>query len=87
MKLQYKRDAIAEMYEDAIILEDPAFDRSIVGVTTNGEVIYDLDRMEAEFAEDTHCTREDAAEFISVNTIRAIPYMGEGHPIVIETKL
>lgn len=70
-------------FENAVLLDSPSFDGSIVGVTEGGQVVYDYSKMVMEFAEDNDCSELDAMEFIDYNTMRALPYMGEHRPIVM----
>ena len=72
-----------EIPDGAIILENYAYDNSIVGITTDGRVVYDFYRMVEEFAMEEDCTTEEAMDWICYNTLRAIPYMGEMAPIVM----
>lgn len=74
---------IQETYGDALILGNPAYDNSIVGITEDGILIYDFNKMIEEFVEDEGCTVEEAVEWLEHNTMRALPYMGERHPIVL----
>ena len=40
-----KRELLCEMgYEDSIVFENPDYDSAIVGVSDNGEIIYDFDK-------------------------------------------
>ena len=73
----------AELPEDAIIFDNMSYDGSIVGVTTDGRVVYDYDQMIEELMEDEGWSYEDAAEWIDYNTIRALPYAGENAPIIM----
>ena len=77
------REQIAYELEDSIILDNPSFDNSIIGFTDNGNLVYDYNRMVAEFSEENGVTDFEAIEFIDYNTIRAIPYMGDQKPIII----
>lgn len=75
-----------------ILLDNPDFDNSIIGISDDNRVIYDEGRMASEFAEDNttdddSCSLTEAYEFIEYNTLRAIPYMGENRPIVIQISL
>jgi hypothetical protein len=80
---QQIRDALCDMgYEEAVVFDGPDFDEAIVGVTDEGQVVYDYDMM-------VHCLRIkegwseiDAIEFIEYNTIRALPYV-ENAPIIM----
>ena len=73
----------AELPEDAIVFDNMSYDGSIVGVTTDGRVVYDYDKMVEELMEDEGWSYEDAAEWIDYNTIRSIPYAGPGAPIIM----
>lgn len=70
-------------YEDSIIFENPDYDSAIVGVSDNGEVIYDFDKMVEHLMAEEDMTAEEAADFISYNSIRSLPYVGEGAPIIM----
>ena len=73
----------AELPEDAIVFDNMSYDGSIVGVTTDGRVVYDYDKMVEELMLDEEWSYEDAAEWINYNTIRALPYAGENGPIIM----
>ena len=60
--------------EGAIILDNSAFDNSIIGVTLDGRLIYDYDKMIEELIEDDGMSFDEAMEWIDYNTIRALPY-------------
>ena len=70
-------------YEGTIVLENPDYAEAAVGVTNNGKVVYDFERMVEHLASVDGITYEDAVEFIEYNTLRAIPYFGEKAPIVM----
>ena len=75
--------------EDVPILDPEGLDTAIVGVTEN-QIVYSYEKLvEAymeEFREEGQ-TQEEleemAVEWISYNTLRSLPYMGENAPIVI----
>ena len=73
----------AELPEDAIVFDNMSYDGSIVGVTTDGRVVYNYDKMVEELMEDEQCSYEEAADWIDYNTIRALPYAGEDGPIIM----
>lgn len=77
------RDEVAVHNPEAIVLDNPSFDRSIIGVTDDGRVVYDYEAMVLEMAGDDDIPCEDAADFIDYNTIRAIPYMGGYAPVIV----
>ena len=60
-----------------------SYDGSIVGVTTDGRVVYDYDKMVEELMHDEEWSHEEAADWIDYNTIRALPYAGENGPIIM----
>ena len=69
-------------FEDTIILDDPSFDDAIIGITEDGHLIYNYDSMVNNLVDNyvKEGLNEDEAytsaiEWISYNTIRAIPYM------------
>lgn len=73
----------AELPEDAIVFDNMSYDSSIVGVTTDGRVVYDYDKMVEELMSEEGWSYEDAAEWIDYNTIRSIPYAGPNGPIIM----
>lgn len=81
--MSVNHDLRAELPEDAIVFDNPSFDRSIAAVTTNGQVVYDYDSMVIELMEDDGISEEEAIDWIEYNTLRALPYAGEMAPIVI----
>ena len=77
----------AELPEDAIVFDNMSYDGSIVGVTTDGRVVYDYDKMIEELMEDENCSYDEAADWIDYNTIRSLPYAGDKAPIIMYTIL
>ena len=73
----------AELPEDAIFFDDMSYDGSIVGVTTEGRVVYSYDKMVEELMQDEEWSYEDAVEWIDYNTIRSLPYAGDNGPIIM----
>ena len=74
-----------ELPEEALILGDTfmSYDNSIVGVTTDGRVVYDYDKMIEELMQDEEWSYEDAVEWIEYNTVRSLPYGGPSAPIIM----
>lgn len=70
-------------FDDFIVFENPDYDSAIVGISHDNCVIYDYQEMIAHLIENDNMTEEEAADFISYNTIRSLPYVGEGAPIVM----
>lgn len=64
------------------------FNRSIVGLSSDHRVVYSKDKMITQLLEDGDCEDEiDAIDYLDYNTVRALPYMGEGAPIIIDTSI
>lgn len=72
-----------ENEQELKIFDEPAYDKSIIGFSSTGVIVYDYEKMIEEFMEDNNCTYEEAMDFVNYNTMRALPYFGEGKPIVI----
>lgn len=72
-----------ENEQELKIFDEPAYDKSIIGFSSTGVIVYDYEKMIEEFMEDNNCTYEEAMDFVDYNTMRALPYFGEGKPIVI----
>ena len=78
------RDYIAEEHEEAAIFNIPSYDNSIVGITDDGHIIYDYDKMIEEFMSENNVTMQEAIEFVEYNTLRTIPYIEEAvRPIIM----
>ena len=80
-----RRDLLNELgMEDSIVFENPDYDSAIVGYDENsGRIIYDIEKMAEHLMDVDGMTYEDAIDFISYNTLRALPYAGESGPIVM----
>lgn len=79
-----KRELICDMgYEEAIVFDNPDYDDAIIGVSEDGRVVYDYDKMVESLMSQDGMAEEDAVDFISYNTIRSIPYAGEYAPVVM----
>ena len=66
-----------------VILEDHAFDNSIIGITFDDRLVYCYELMMQELMNDWGWDELDAMDWLDYNTLRAIPYMGDKAPIVI----
>lgn len=79
-----KREIICEMgHEESVVLDSPDFDEAIIGVTGDGNVVYNYDAMVKCLEERDNMSEQEAAEFIDYNTVRAIPYMPDPKPIIM----
>ena len=72
-----------ELPEDAVIFDNKSYDNSIIGVTSDGRVVYDFDLMVAELMKDENWTEDEAVEWIEYNTIWALSDAEESTPIVM----
>jgi hypothetical protein len=70
-------------YEDIIILKDFSYDSALVGVSDDNRAIYDFDLMVEWLMWTEDFDEIEAVEWIESNTIRALPYMGSGAPIIM----
>ena len=52
-------------------------------MTDDGRAVYDYDLMILWLMKKENWPFDDAAEWISYNTLRALPYMGEDAPIIV----
>lgn len=69
-------------FDETSFFENPDFVDAIVGITDEGNLIYDYDKMVQSLVSEDEMNEEDAIEWIEYNTIRTIPYMGSGKPII-----
>ena len=72
-----------ELPVGSIVLDNAYYDNSIIGTTLDGRVIYDFNLMVEEYMTDNDCSELEAVEWIEYNTMRAIPYMGDKAPVVV----
>lgn len=72
-------------YEDSIVFENPSYLNAIIAISDTGRVCYDHEKMiECLLAESDDMSYEDALEFISYNTERALQYEPlEKRPIIV----
>ena len=87
MILQELREEIAEQCEEAVLFDNPSFDKSIIGITDDGCVVYSFERMIQEMSEEEGIGELEAQEFIEYNTIRAIPYCQGNKPIIVYSNI
>ena len=70
-------------YENLIIFENPDYDEAIIGVSHDDRVIYDYDKMIEHLIKHDNMSIEEAADFISYDSIRSLSYVGPEAPIVM----
>lgn len=76
-------EVIEFLHEDATKFDSPSYDKAIIGYTIDGQLVYDYNEMVKYLIQDEGMTEEDALEWLSYNTIRTLPYMGDYKPIII----
>lgn len=76
------RGMISEGYPEAILYDNPSFDKSIIGVSDDDRVVYSYSKMVKEMMEDDPISEEEAEDFINYNTLRANSYV-LNPPIVV----
>lgn len=59
-------------FEDFIIFENPDYDSAIIGITDDNQVVYDYDKMILFLEQEDNMSYEEAADFISYNTLFAL---------------
>ena len=70
-------------YENVIVFSNPDYASAFVGISEDNRAIYDYDNMIEFLMREYNVTDMEAIEFIDFNTIRALPYIGEGAPIIV----
>lgn len=70
-------------FENFTVFENPDYDSAIIGITDGNQVVYDYDKMILFLKQEDDMSYEEAADFISYNTIRSLPYVGPGAPIIM----
>ena len=60
-----------------------SYDSALIGVSEDGRAVYDYNLMVEWLMEEEGWTEEEAVEWVDYNTVRSIPYMGDGAPIIM----
>ena len=81
--MSVRKDIREQLPEGATVFDNYAYDDSIIGVTTDGRVVYSYEKMIEELAVEEGLTREEARDWIEYNTIKALPYI-ENAPVIVE---
>lgn len=69
---------------DTVVLESPSYISAVVGISTDGRLIYRRDLMVKHLCKKDGMSELDAEEFIDFNTVGALPNMGGKAPIIME---
>ena len=70
------RDRIRETYPETIFWDE--LDTAIIGVSTEGRVVYSMERM-LEYFQSTGMNEEESIEYVDFNILGS--YLGENTPI------
>lgn len=70
-------------FENVVILRDFSYDSALVGISDDNRAIYDFYKMVEWLMEERGWSAEESIDWVCYNTMRAIPYMGEGAPIIM----
>lgn len=84
---------LKEENPEAMLFENPSFEKAIIGYTKNNfgnlVAVYDynemVDSLTEEYSTDSEDPYTDAIEWIEYNSMRSLPYMGENAPAIIYT--
>lgn len=70
-------------YEGVKFFVNYSYDDALIGVSDDGRAIYDYEKMIEWLMDEENWSDEEAVEWIEVNTLRALPYMGSDAPIIM----
>lgn len=87
MNKEELKEFLAEAHPESVFFENPSYETAIIGYSEDYRVIYEYNKMIEWLIKTDNMTEEEAREFISYNTIRALPYMGVFAPIILMNEL
>jgi hypothetical protein len=70
-------------YEGVKYLTNYSYDYALIGVTVDGRAVYNYELMVEWLMNEEDCTYNEAVEWIDVNTLKSLPYMGSDAPIIM----
>lgn len=70
-------------YDDTVVFENPDYITAIVGLSEDGRLIYDFDKMVEHLVNTDGMDAEEAIEFVEFNTIQSLSSAGAMAPIVM----
>ena len=70
-------------YENVIVFANDDFEDALIGISDDNRAIYDFDLMVEWLMKQDNMDETEAVEFIEYNTIHALPYVGDGAPIIM----
>lgn len=84
--MSVRKDIREQLPEEAVVFDNFAYDNSIIGVTTDGRVVYSYEKMVTELVLEENVTQEQAIAWIENNTLKALPYIPNGPVVVYDIK-
>ena len=69
--------------EGAVVFSGVDYKSALIGVSHDGRAVYDYGLMVDYLITKEHFTAEEAADWISYNTIGSLPYSSTDKPIVV----
>lgn len=69
--------------EETVLFRNPDYVTAIIGVTSDYKVVYDYDKMLDYLVQHEQMTYEDAADYLSYDTIRSLSYITGNKPIIL----
>lgn len=76
------REQIEEQLEEGTVLLD-GYDEAYVGMSHEGQAVYDYEKMIDVLRERDGMTDEEAIEWIEYNTVRSLCYLPRPTPIIL----
>ena len=70
-------------YEGVKYLTNYSYDDALIGVSSDNRAIYSFNLMIEWLIEKEGLSMDEAIEWIELNTIRALGYLGENSPIIM----
>ena len=67
-----------------IFFDEPSYEEALIGETDDGKVVYDYYGMIESLIKNEGMSDDDASDFISYNTVRLAPYLGERSPLIVD---
>ena len=84
MTIDEVKEVLGELeLNESVVFENPDYVSAIVGRTEDGRIVYSWEKMIKHLVDTDGMTEEDAIDFISYNTERALPYAGAMAPIIL----
>lgn len=70
-------------FEETTYFTGEDYADAIIGISTDGNLIYDYDKMIEHVVNEHGMTSDQAVEYIEGEVVYMLPYMGDGHPIIM----